>query len=87
MKLRQKVLNRSNHVCEGCGDAKATQVHHMNYERWGGNELLIDLLAVCADCHRKLHPKDKDIVDVLIDSRNLPQNNRGAFFEMQLGDI
>ena len=59
-----------------------TQVHHMNYERWGGNDLLIDLLAVCAECHRKLHPKDRDIVDVLIDSRNLPQNNRGAFFEM-----
>ena len=79
-KLRQKILNRSDHICEGCGEAPATQVHHMNYERWGGNELLIDLLAVCRDCHKKLHPKDKGIVDVLIDSRNLPQNNRGEFF-------
>jgi len=86
-KLRQKILNRSNHICEGCGEAAATQVHHMNYERWEGNELLIDLLAVCAECHRKLHPKDQDIINVLIDSKNLPQNNRGAFFEMQLPDV
>jgi hypothetical protein len=80
-KLRAKVLKRAHGLCEGCGEAAATQVHHLNYTRWGGNELLIDLLAVCDSCHSKLHPKDKHPVDLLIESRNLPENNRGEFFD------
>ena len=30
---RDKVLKRANYVCEGCGDAKATVVHHLTYKR------------------------------------------------------
>jgi hypothetical protein len=81
LKLRSKVLNRAQSICEGCAEAKATQVHHLNYARWGGNELLLDLVAVCDACHIKLHPRDRHPVDLLIESRNLPENNRGAFFE------
>jgi hypothetical protein len=55
--VRQKVLKRANWICEGCGTAKATQVHHLTYDRLG-NEMLFDLVAVCAACHREIH-KDK----------------------------
>src|SRR5438093_87680 len=33
-KLRLKILDRAESLCEGCGEAKATQVHHLNYDRW-----------------------------------------------------
>ena len=55
---RQLVLKRANYVCEGCGKAKATEVHHLTYERLG-KEMLFDLVAVCDECHRKIHPRGK----------------------------
>lgn len=56
---RDKVLKRASGICEGCLDAKATQVHHLSYERWG-DELLFDLVAVCSACHGKCHPGTQD---------------------------
>jgi 5-methylcytosine-specific restriction endonuclease McrA len=50
---RQKVLARSS-ICECCGEAKATQVHHLSYSRVG-QEPLWDLRAVCRECHEILH--------------------------------
>lgn len=52
-KIRSKVLKRSSQ-CEACLDAKATQVHHMNYDSLF-NEIAYDLRAVCKDCHKKIH--------------------------------
>lgn len=52
---RYLVLQRANGVCEGCEDAPATQVHHLNY-RHVGDELLFDLVAICTACHQKAHP-------------------------------
>lgn len=51
---RQKVFARSNFTCEGCGEAPATQVHHLNYDRVGA-ELLFDLVAICRECHGRAH--------------------------------
>lgn len=55
-KKREKVLARSSHVCEGCGEGEATQVHHLSYEHVG-DEYLFELVAVCEACHEKLHLK------------------------------
>lgn len=52
---RQKVLERASGICEGCCERRATQVHHKSYEHVG-HELLFELVAVCDDCHRILHP-------------------------------
>jgi 5-methylcytosine-specific restriction endonuclease McrA len=30
-------------------------VHHRTYERWGGDELITDLVTLCSDCHAMLH--------------------------------
>jgi 5-methylcytosine-specific restriction endonuclease McrA len=57
-KKREAVLRRADFLCEGCGDATATQVHHLTYERVA-NEMLFDLVAVCPDCHNRLHAKDR----------------------------
>ena len=55
---RDAILRRANNRCEACRKRKATQVHHLTYERLF-NEKHTDLLAVCARCHAKEHP-DKD---------------------------
>lgn len=52
--LRTLILERAGGVCEGCGTARATQVHHLHYRTFG-NEFLWDLRAVCRDCHERVH--------------------------------
>lgn len=56
---RVKVLDRSGGVCEACGVAKATTVHHVTYRRWK-NEPLFDLRAVCTPCHELIHGKQQE---------------------------
>lgn len=51
---REKVMQRCDGVCEGCGNAKAVQVHHLTYERVG-REMLFDLVGICAQCHSGVH--------------------------------
>jgi 5-methylcytosine-specific restriction endonuclease McrA len=53
-KKREKILGRSGGICEGCREKTATQVHHLSYEHVG-DEFLFELVAVCDDCHNKLH--------------------------------
>ena len=50
-RTRRKVLARARHICEGCGEARATQVHHLNYEDPRCEELLFNLVALCGRCH------------------------------------
>jgi hypothetical protein len=52
---RLKVLKRANFVCEGCLHRKATQVHHLTYTHCF-DEFLWELVAVCDECHNKIHP-------------------------------
>jgi hypothetical protein len=53
---RRRVLARANGVCEGCRDAPAAQVHHVDYAHVG-DELLWELRAVCLACHDKAHDR------------------------------
>jgi hypothetical protein len=55
---RSLVLRRANGTCEGCGEARATEVHHLTYAHVG-NEFLWELVAVCRDCHERFHGKSK----------------------------
>lgn len=51
---RAKVLKRCGGVCEGCGDAPATEVHHTTYEHVT-EEFLFELLGLCHACHKRIH--------------------------------
>lgn len=51
---RQRVLERDNYLCQGCLTRRATQVHHLTYERVG-NEMMFDLISICTPCHDALH--------------------------------
>jgi len=52
---RRRVLIRCQGRCEGCGNAEATEVHHLSYDR-RFDEFLFDLVALCDVCHRRAHP-------------------------------
>lgn len=41
-------------VCVYC-DEPRVQIHHLTYERVGGDELLTDLVALCGSCHALVH--------------------------------
>lgn len=51
---RRLVLLRCRGVCEGCGSAPATEVHHLTYEHWK-SELLFELVGLCKPCHERAH--------------------------------
>lgn len=51
---RDLVLKRANYICEGCLENPASQVHHLSYKN-KFREFLFELVAVCMDCHKRLH--------------------------------
>jgi 5-methylcytosine-specific restriction endonuclease McrA len=51
--IRAKVLARDKWMCRGCGD-RATQAHHLTYAHVGA-EFMFELVAVCEECHDRLH--------------------------------
>ena len=48
-RLRNRVLDRDDFTCQGCGDI-ATEAHHKTYDRFG-HERLDDLQAACGPCN------------------------------------
>jgi hypothetical protein len=52
--LRPHIFRRAGGVCEGCGRAEATQVHHLTYKHVT-TEFLWELVAICDDCHARVH--------------------------------
>ncbi len=57
---RYLVLRRANGVCEGCGLRPPEHVHHSTYQHLG-EEFLFELLALCRECHHRIHPH-RDLV-------------------------
>lgn len=57
---RRLVLARANSICEGCGKAPANEVHHLSYKHVG-SEFLFELVAVCQQCHNRLHDSGVDL--------------------------
>ena len=51
---RRLVLQRCDHVCEGCRSANATEVHHLAYTNVG-HEFLFELVGLCHNCHDSIH--------------------------------
>jgi len=53
---RKLIMQQANWTCSKCG-AKATQLHHLNYNNIGEEELDIDVIPLCKDCHDEIHGK------------------------------
>jgi hypothetical protein len=54
---RVQVFLRASGLCEGCRKRPPSQVHHLTYAHVT-EEFLFELVAVCDECHERLH-KDK----------------------------
>ncbi len=52
-RISKKIKSRDKQ-CRSCGDAKATQAHHLTY-RYGLDAPLFALVGVCRSCHTKIH--------------------------------
>lgn len=52
--IRAKVIRRAKGLCEGCGEARASDVHHLTYAHVGA-EFLFELVALCRACHVRWH--------------------------------
>ena len=53
---RKELMEEAEKLCSKCGE-KATQLHHLNYDNLGEEELDEDVIAVCKDCHDEIHGK------------------------------
>ena len=51
---RGRTLMLAGGTCQRCGERRATEAHHLTYDRLG-RERDGDLLAVCGPCHKRLH--------------------------------
>jgi hypothetical protein len=66
--VRREVLRRDGYKCRECGwlhdewnpsDPRHLELHHMQHHAKGGQNVEVNLEAVCTICHDKLHRKKK----------------------------
>lgn len=57
-RIRQAVLERDGNICQACLRNKAAQVHHISYELYNktGRSAAYELVSVCYNCHKAIHP-------------------------------
>jgi len=53
--LRNEVLARDSWRCQCCGSAKDLQVHHLRSRSKLGDDVLENLITLCAICHKQQH--------------------------------
>lgn len=52
--VRRKRLEMDGYVCQGCGVARAEQVHHITYSH-ATSPFLFQLVSLCRECHERYH--------------------------------
>lgn len=77
---RRRVMDRAQGLCEGCRQASATEVHHLSYEHWG-HEFLFELVALCGDCHDRIHAKG-DHEALVAGCNNCLHASKGSYCRM-----
>ena len=53
--IRDVKLSIAAYECEKCGSRETLHVHHLTYDRFGGDERMTDLQVLCRPCHNKAH--------------------------------
>lgn len=59
LEVRRRVFERAGGKCERCHSRPPTEPHHLRYPKWGTFDTDDNLLAVCHECHCKLHGKER----------------------------
>ena len=54
--IRDAKLSIVGYRCEQCGtEGPILDVHHLTYDRFGGDERMTDLQVLCRPCHNEAH--------------------------------
>ena len=53
--LRKQILRRDGWRCQLCGSRRNLQVHHKELRSQQGDDDELNLITLCADCHKALH--------------------------------
>jgi 5-methylcytosine-specific restriction endonuclease McrA len=53
--IRDVKLSIAAYECEQCGARDRLDVHHLTYDRFGGDERMTDLRVLCRPCHETAH--------------------------------
>ena len=54
--IRDLKLSIAGYRCEQCNaEGPILDVHHLTYERFGGDERMTDLHVLCRPCHNQAH--------------------------------
>ena len=61
-KLCQEVLKRDRWRCQRCGSIDQLQVHHIQPRSRLGDDTAENLIALCVECHRKIHRQSRNII-------------------------
>jgi 5-methylcytosine-specific restriction endonuclease McrA len=59
-RVRAQILERCHHVCERCGCARATVVHHVMRRSQFGADEPENLVGLCSPCHSGIHEHPAD---------------------------
>lgn len=58
---RSERLKLDGYKCAMCGFTRALEVHHINYERLGHEDVSKDLITLCKKCHNEIEAQKKAI--------------------------
>jgi len=53
--LRKQILRRDGWRCQLCGSRRNLHVHHTQLRSQQGDDDELNLITLCADCHKALH--------------------------------
>lgn len=56
---RKEFFEKNKYECTACGSSDSINLHHATYKRMGIEEEG-DLVALCQDCHQKVHELQKE---------------------------
>ena len=59
-KKRTERLRIDNFECQKCGRPMDLQVHHLNYDRIGNENVYTDLITLCKYCHKKIEDQKSE---------------------------
>ena len=53
--LRRQILAPDGWRCQQCGSLSGLEVHHIQQRSRQGEDVELNLITLCAECHRALH--------------------------------
>lgn len=62
---RNDRLKLDGFKCAKCGFTRALEVHHINYERFGDEDVSRDLITLCKKCHHEIEDQKNKVNPVI----------------------